>query len=172
MDLWQSRLHRFSRTLRPRQPLTFKETHMKRDTSFAAVDFVGRLLMATVFVPAGLQKLANTQGTAAYMATAGLPNVAAAAAAVGAFEVIMGIALVLGWRVRLAGLALAAFTLVATFLFHAFWKAGAPDQAMVQQLMFFKNIGIVGGLLCIATAGAAGWSIDARTAPLGTRKTA
>ncbi|MBS4037630.1 MAG: DoxX family protein, partial [Hydrogenophaga sp.] len=35
-------------------------------------------------------------------------------------------------------------------------------QAMVQQLMFFKNLAIVGGLLGLAAAGAGGWSVEGR----------
>jgi putative oxidoreductase len=56
---------------------------------------------------------------------------------------------------------LALFTVVASVFFHAFWAA-APDQAFVQQLLFFKNIGVVGGLLVLASTGAGAWSLDAR----------
>ena len=33
---------------------------------------------------------------------------------------------------------------------------------MMQQLMFFKNMAIVGGLLTLAASGAGAWSLDAR----------
>jgi putative oxidoreductase len=33
---------------------------------------------------------------------------------------------------------------------------------MMQQLMFYKNIAVVGGLLLLAAHGAGAWSLDAR----------
>jgi len=60
---------------------------------------------------------------------------------------------------------LAAFTLFASFIGHAFWAVPA-EQAFVQQLMFFKNIAVVGGLLILATAGAGKLSLDSRDTQL------
>ena len=45
--------------------------------------------------------------------------------------------------------------------FHNFWSVPA-DQVMVQQLMFFKNIAVVGDLLVLAAHGAGALSLDAR----------
>ncbi len=59
---------------------------------------------------------------------------------------------------------LAAFNLVATVVFHAFWAVPA-DQAFMQQLMFFKNIGVLGGLLVLAAAAPGRWTLDARSEP-------
>ena len=58
---------------------------------------------------------------------------------------------------------LALFTLVASVFFHAFWAA-APEQAFVQQLLFFKNMGVVGGLLVLVSSGPGAWSLDAKRA--------
>jgi putative oxidoreductase len=46
-------------------------------------------------------------------------------------------------------------------VFHAYWAVPA-DQAMVQQLMFFKNFAVVGGLLVLAAYGAGALSVDAK----------
>ena len=67
----------------------------------------------------------------------------------------------MGFQTRIAALVLAVFTLVASIFFHAYWAA-APDQAFIVQLLFFKNIAVVGGLLVLAAQGAGGWSLDAR----------
>lgn len=75
-------------------------------------------------------------------------------------ELLGGLALLAGFGTRFAALALAVFTLVASFIFHGYWAVPA-DQQMVQQLMFFKNIAVTGGLLAFAAFGAGAWSVDA-----------
>ena len=54
-----------------------------------------------------------------------------------------------------------AFTLLAAFIFHAYWSA-PPDQQFLQKLMFLKNLAIAGGLFFVASWGAGGLSVDAR----------
>ncbi|MFD2366274.1 DoxX family protein [Pseudoduganella sp. GCM10020061] len=127
------------------------------------LSLAGRVLLALLFIPAGLSKIGGFEGTVGYIASVGLPLPELAAAAAIVVEVVGGVALLAGYGTRLAALALALFTLVASFFFHAYW-AVPVDQQMVQELMFFKNIAVVGGLLTLAAAGAGGWSIDARRA--------
>ncbi len=126
----------------------------------APLAVVGRVLMASVFLPAGFGKVTAATATASYLVAGGLPNSPALAAAVGAFELVAGVLLVIGLQVRWTALALAMFTLIASLLFHNFWSTPA-DQHLTQQLLFTKNIGLVGGLLFVAALGAGPWSIDA-----------
>lgn len=123
----------------------------------------GRILIALFFVLPGLQKLTGFSGTVAYAASAGMPLPQVGVAIGMLIEIFGGLAMLLGYRTRWAALALAVFTLAATFVFHAFWSVPA-DAAMVQQLMFWKNIAVTGGLLGFAAHGAGGWSLDARRA--------
>lgn len=127
----------------------------------ASLSLVGRLLLALLFLPAGFGKLTGFAGTVGYIASVGLPLPQVGAVLAIVVEILGGIALIVGFRTRLAALVLAAFTLVASIFFHAFWAAPA-DQQFVQQLMFFKNIAVVGGLLTLAAWGAGNWSLDAR----------
>jgi len=122
---------------------------------------IGRLLLAALFLPAGLSKITGFEGTVGYIGSVGLPVPALAAVVAIVVEVLGGAALIVGYQTRLAAAALALFTLVASVFFHAFW-AVAPEQAFVQQLMFFKNIAVVGGLLVLAAAGAGALSLDAK----------
>lgn len=125
--------------------------------------FAGRLLLAALFLPAGIAKITGFAGTVGYIASVGLPAATLAAVAAIFVEVVGGITLILGLGTRLAALALAFFTLVASFIFHAYWAVPA-DQAYVTELLFFKNIAVAGGLMVLAAWGAGGWSVDARRA--------
>jgi putative oxidoreductase len=125
------------------------------------LSLIGRLLLAALFLPAGISKIGGFAGTAGYIASKGLPLPEVGAAIAIAVEILGGLALILGFGTRLAALALALFTLVATFIFHNYWGVPA-DQAFVQQLMFNKNIAVVGGLLVLAAHGAGAWSLDAK----------
>jgi len=125
---------------------------------------VGRILLAALYLPAGLMKLAGFAGTAGYIASAGLPLPEVRAALAIVIEIGGGAALIAGYHTRLAAQVLAVFTLVATVCFHNFWAVPA-DQAFVQQLLFFKNIAVIGGLLMLAAHGAGAWSLDAKNHP-------
>ncbi len=123
---------------------------------------VGRILLAVLFVPAGFGKIAGFAGTAGYIASVGLPLPQLGAAIAIIVELGLGLLLLLGYRARLAALVLAVFTVVAGVFFHNYWAAPA-DQVMMQQINFFKNLAIAGGLLAFTAFGAGRFSLDART---------
>ena len=127
------------------------------------LSLTGRLLLSALFLPAGIAKLGGYAGTVGYIASAGLPLPELAAAIAIVVEIGGSVALIAGIATRYAALGLALFTLVATFAFHNFWAVPAAQQ-FVQQLMFYKNIAVVGGLLTLAAWGAGAWSLDARRA--------
>lgn len=133
------------------------------DAYKAYVSVVGRLLLALMFILSGFGKLGNIEGTAAFVASGGLPAPTFLAVAVGVLELFGGLALVVGYQVRLAGLALGLFTIAASVVFHAYWSAPAAQQ-FVTQLLFMKNISVAGGMLLISALGAGPLSIDARIA--------
>jgi len=124
---------------------------------------IGRLLLALMFLLAGLSKLGGLEGTAGYIASKGLPMAQVLAFATAALEVGGAVMLIVGWQARWAALALAAFTLLATVLFHNYWAMPAAEQ-MMQQLMFMKNLAITGGLLVLFAFGPGSLSLDARRA--------
>ena len=109
------------------------------DSLKSPLALVGRVLLALMFVKSGFGKLGNIDGTAAYIASGGLPMPAVLALLVGLLELSGGLALIVGFKARWAALALGVFTLLASVLFHKFWAVPA-EQQMVQQLMFLKNM--------------------------------
>jgi putative oxidoreductase len=106
---------------------------------------VGRVLVGLLFLLAGLGKLGDVGGFAAYLASGGLPAFLAWPAVL--FEIVVGAALIIGYRTRIAALAAAAFCVVAGLLYHLDFS----DQ--IQTAMLFKNLAIAGGLLMFAVHG-------------------
>jgi putative oxidoreductase len=122
---------------------------------------IARVLMAAMFLLEGINKFTGLEGTAGYIASAGLPMPTVLAAAAATLEVGASLMLIVGWQARWAGLVLAGFTLLVTFLFHNFWAMPKADQ-MVGMLLFWKNIAAAGGLLMVFAFGAGAISLDQR----------
>ncbi|KQX29522.1 DoxX family protein [Variovorax sp. Root434] len=134
---------------------TTTTTNSAQDT----LALIGRILIAYLFIPAGIGKLMGFGGTVGYITSAGLPLPEVAAAIAILVELGLGIALLLGFKTRWTAIAMAAFTVAAALFFHKYWSA--PDaMKMMQQINFNKNIAIAGGLLAIAAWGAGRFSID------------
>src|SRR3546814_4817751 len=73
-----------------------------------------RLCLAAVFLYSGATKLLSWQAAIAEFEQIGLPFSPLAVAATVIVQLSGGLAVALGWRVRLAALGLAAFTVIAT----------------------------------------------------------
>ena len=127
------------------------------------LNLVGRIAIAALFLPAGINKLLGMEGATGYFASLGLPAVAVLIWVVIAIEILGGLALILGYHTRLVALGLAIFTILASIVGHAFWAAPV-DAAFIAQLLFFKNMAVTGGLLVLASSGAGSISIDGRIA--------
>jgi putative oxidoreductase len=113
---------------------------------------IGRVLLAALFVLEGWSKIRGYQAAADYMDGYGVPSVLLPA--VIALELGGGLMLALGWRTRIAAVALAGFCIAAAALFHS----QLLDRNHL--LHFEKDLAIAGGLLVLAVAGAGRWSVD------------
>ena len=115
---------------------------------------LGRVFLSLIFIVSGLGKITAYAGTQAYMESAGVPGLLLPV--VIALEVLGGLAIMLGWKTRVAAFLLAGFTLLSALLFHA--DFGDP----MQQIMFLKNLALAGGFLLLLSHGPGPWSLDNR----------
>jgi len=129
---------------------------------------LGRLLMASLFLSAGIPKALaiGGGGFAKYLGSMGVPYPEIVALVAIAVEVLVPIALILGVFPRISALLLIAFTVVATALAHRFWEFSDAQQ-QAQMSSFLKNIAIIGGLLFYYVRGPGAWSLSGRTAAVG-----
>ena len=126
-------------------------------TALNAGNLTGRILIAVLFLMAGIGKLgAGYAGTQGYMESMGVPGMLLPL--VIALEIGGAVLIIAGLFTRMTALALGAFTVLSAVLFHADFA----DQ--MQQIMFMKNLAIAGGFLFLAVADAGAWSVDARRA--------
>ncbi len=119
-----------------------------------SADLAGRILIAAIFLLAGLNKIGQYDGTVAYMASQGVPG--ALLPLVIALEVGGAIAIILGLFTRLTAFALAGFSILSALLFHA----NLADQ--MQFILFFKNLAMAGGFLFLVAHGPGDWSLDSK----------
>ncbi|WP_029041738.1 DoxX family protein [Cucumibacter marinus] len=126
------------------------------DTITKAAPLVARILLALMFVLAGVAKLMDPASNAGYFEFLGLPAPGILVYVVGLFELIGGLALIAGFQARIAAIALAVFSIAAALLAHN----NFADQ--MQMTMFLKNLAVAGGLLLVTANGAGAFALDKR----------
>ena len=117
-------------------------------------DVIGRLLIGAIFAYAGIGKILSFEGTAGWIASVGLPFASLLLVLVIVLELFGGIMLVLGIKTKFVAFLLAGFTILATLIFHT---SNLSD--MTNQLLFTKNLMILGGLLFISSKSAGRFSL-------------
>ena len=116
------------------------------------IQLLGRIMLALIFIMAGIGKISDPAGTMGYMQSVGLPGILLWPTI--ALEVLGGLAIAVGFKVRYVAFALAGFCVLSALLFHK----NFADQ--MQMIMFMKNIAIAGGLLLLATSSKTAFSLD------------
>ncbi|MEH6545674.1 MAG: DoxX family protein [Sneathiella sp.] len=115
---------------------------------------IGRILVAVLFLPAGISKIGNYSGMQQYMESGGIPGIILPLVII--LEVGGGLALIVGWQTRIAAFLLAGFCLVSGVLFHF------QPEDQIQMILLMKNIAVAGGLLILVGVGAGAYSLDHR----------
>lgn len=139
-------------------------------TTQNALVLVARILLSFMFILAGFGKLTDPAGTAGMIAGAGLPAATALSYLAGAFELVAGLAVLVGFQTKIAAWALAVFCVFTGLVFHSGTVAvpGWPDAALgwintLNGIMLMKNITLAGAYILLAAFGAGAYSLDARS---------
>lgn len=118
------------------------------------IQLLGRIMLALIFILAGVGKIQDPAGTAAYMDSMGVPGILVWPTI--ALEILGGLAVAIGFKTKWAAFALAGFSVLAAVLFHN----NFADK--MQMIMFLKDISMAGGLLLLAVTGRTAYSCDNR----------
>jgi putative oxidoreductase len=138
---------------------THSGTHTITTPAQDTMALIGRVLIAMLFIPAGYTKLMGFAGTVGYITSAGLPLPQVAAAIAVVVELVLGLMLLVGFKTRPVALIMALFTVATAVFFHNYWAMPA-DKVMSNQMNFYKNMAIAGGMLAFAAFGAGRFSVD------------
>ena len=109
------------------------------------VEVFGRIFISALFLIEAVRKFFNPDMSMMYMSDHGVPEFLFYPSI--AFEIIIPLLLIAGYKTRIAASLLAVFVLTVTLIFHSHHIV---DDSM-QLTIFLKNLAIIGGLLLIIT---------------------
>ena len=118
---------------------------MERQT---IIPLLARIFLSAIFLWSGINKILNPVGTQEFMAAQGLPFTGILLILAIATEILGGLSVLLGYQVRWGAGILLGFLIPTTLIFHN----NLADR--MTQIMFLKNLGIMGGLLMLMEYGA------------------
>ena len=107
------------------------------------VEVFGRIFISVLFLIEAVRKFFNPDMSMMYMSDHGVPEFLFYPSI--AFEIIIPLLLIVGYKTRIAASLLAVFVLTVTLIFHSHHII---DDGM-QLTIFLKNLAIIGGLLII-----------------------
>ncbi|AXF05628.1 DoxX family protein [Paraburkholderia hospita] len=111
-----------------------------------------RVLLAILFVSGGLSNLLAYSSFARGLADLGIPMSHVLAAPAIATDLVGGVLLVLGFRLRLLAPYMALYTILTGFVAHPFWAFNDPNMQAAMAIQFWKNVAIAGGFLALFAA--------------------
>jgi putative oxidoreductase len=124
------------------------------------VSALGRMLLALIYVLAGIAKMGSIGTTVATMQNNGIPYAHVLVYGAIVLELGGGLMLMAGLFARWVAAAFFCYTLALALMFHAYW-AVAPAMERTQHALFFGHLSIMGGMLFVVSFGAGPWSLDA-----------
>jgi putative oxidoreductase len=132
------------------------------NSSNSVAPLFGRILISWIFLYSAVGQVTQFSLNVSHVAAQGMPFPPLAIVASILIQFFGGLALLVGFKGRFTGWLLFLFLIPTTLMLHKFWGSGARPG---QEIHFFKNMAIMGGLLFVSTFGAGAYSIDALLAP-------
>lgn len=125
----------------------------------SVIVLIARILYAMIFIGSGSAgHMMQTEGTAAYAESRGVPSSKALTQVSGILIFLGGLGVILGVWMDIAALGLALYSLITGFVVHHFWTDDDPQMQQTEMTMFMKNLALTGGGLALfalaSTAGA------------------
>lgn len=120
---------------------------------------VGRFLLGIYFILPGISKITGYDGTVEYMASHNVPMIDILLPVTILLQIGLGLALIIGYRGQIAAFLLAGLTLVISIYMHNFWDLPEGLERRHETQNFFKNMGIMAGLLVMASLGTGRYSL-------------
>lgn len=108
----------------------------------------GRVLLVLIYFISGLS-IFSGQLPIAFAASKGMPEFLVWAGF--ALKLSAGLLVIIGYKTRLAALALVGFTVITALMFHPMFSP-----------VFMKEVSMIGGLLVLASVGAGKFSLDGK----------
>lgn len=130
----------------------------------AIASFVGRLMIATIFLMSALgNKIPKFNDVAGYMASEGVPIPKVMLAGAILFLVVGSLSVIVGFKARFGAALLLVFLILATYFFHDFWTFKDPQAQQEQMIQFMKNLSLMGTMVFLIANGPGALSFDSRT---------
>lgn len=118
------------------------------------IPLLARVLLASIFLKSGIDKIIDPAGTTAYMDSKGLPFTGVLLVITIVVELVAGLSVFFGYKARWGAMALVIFLIPTTLIFHT----NFADR--LQTIMFMKNLAILGGLLMVTRYGSGPISLE------------
>ena len=112
---------------------------------------LGRVLLGLYFLLPGVLKIPTYAGTNEYMLLHNIPLAGVLLPITIVLQIVLGVMLIIGYRIRESALTLAVVTIFINIGMHDFWNEYPNTDAGHETQNFVKNLGIFAGLLALST---------------------
>jgi putative oxidoreductase len=119
---------------------------------------LGRILFSAIFILSGFEHF--SQSMIQYAASQGVPLASVLVPLSGIIAILGGLSILIGYKARYGAWLIVIFLIPITLMMHQFWNTANPNDAMTQQIMFLKNLAMLGGAFLITYFGSGPLSID------------